>query len=169
MSAPKTQKLKFLVFCIGLTLLTLHFTLAYAFAQRVSSADLIGNIREYDGKTIIYAGEVIGDIMVRGEHAWVNVHDGQQAVGIWLPKKMTEAILYTGSYKEIGDWVEITGTFHQICKEHGGEFDIHATRLKRVHDGYFIPRLFNQGRMKKAMVLLAVLGCIWILRQLIKT
>ena len=168
MSAPKTQRLKFLVLSFSFTLLALHFTLRLAFAQPVSSSELIDNTQNYDGKTIIYSGEAIGEIMIRGEYAWVNLHDGQQAIGIWLPKKLAETILYMGSYKTKGDWIEITGTFHRVCKEHAGELDIHATSLKRIHDGYFVPRIFNQGRMKKATILLAVLGCVWILMHLIK-
>jgi hypothetical protein len=142
---------------------------APAFAQSVSSAQLIDNAQRYDGKTVVYAGEVIGDIMVRGEHAWVNVHDGQYAIGIWLPKNLSAAILYTGSYKAKGDWIEVSGIFHQVCKEHAGELDIHATSLKRINSGYFVPRVFNRGRMRKAVILLVILGCVWILRHLIKT
>ncbi len=168
MSVPKMQRLKFLVLSLSFTLLALHCALGFAFAQPVSSEELIDNTRNYDGKTVIYSGEAIGDIMIRGEYAWVNVHDGQQAIGIWLPKQLTEAIIYRGRYKAIGDWVEITGTFHGVCKEHAGEFDIHATNLRKIHDGYFIPHIFNQSRMKKAMILLAVLGCVWILIHLIK-
>lgn len=138
------------------------------YAQPVSGAHLIDNAERYDGHSVIYSGEVIGDIMVRGEYAWVNVHDGQQAIGIWLPKNMAEKILYTGSYKAKGDWVEIGGIFHRVCEEHAGELDIHASSLKKIHSGYFVARVFNRRRMNKAWVLLAILGCIWILRHLIK-
>jgi len=169
MSAPKTQRLKFFILSLSFVLCALHLALPHAFAQSTPSAELIDNAQNYDGKKIIYSGEVIGDIMVRGEHAWVNVHDGQQAIGIWLPKELTAAILYKGNYKAVGDWIEITGTFHQVCKEHAGELDIHATSLKRAHSGYFISRVFNRSRMNKATILLAVLGSVWILIHLIKT
>ena len=168
MSAPKTQRLKFLVLSLSFTLLALHFALRLAFAQPVSSAELIDNNQNYDGKTIIYSGEAIGEIMIRGEYAWVNLHDGQQAIGIWLPKKLAETILYMGSYKAKGDWIEVTGTFQHICKQHGGDLDIHATSIKTTNSGYSIPHIFNRGRMKKATILLAVLGCVWILMHLIK-
>ena len=162
---PK-KRTQFLFFLFTFLFCLLRYSLGHA--QPVSSAQLIDNAQRYDGKTVTYAGEVIGDVMARGEYAWVNVHDGQYAIGIWLPKKLTAAILYTGSYKAKGDWIEVSGTFHRVCNEHTGELDIHATNLKRIHSGYFVPRIFNRGRMKKAAILLAVLGCIWILRHLIK-
>ena len=142
---------------------------APACAQSVSSAQLIDNAQIYNGKEVVYSGEVIGDIMARGEYAWVNLHDGQYAIGIWLPKKLSAAILYTGNYKTKGDWIEISGVFHQACKEHAGELDIHATSLKRINSGYFVPQVFHRGRMRKAGILLLILGCVWILRHLIKT
>jgi len=49
-----------------------------AFAQSLSSSELIRNAKEYDGKLIVYSGEVIGDVMLRGEFAWVNINDGER-------------------------------------------------------------------------------------------
>lgn len=146
----------------------LRFALAYALPQQVSSQELINNAQYHDGKEVIYAGEVIGDIMARGEYAWMNVHDGQNAIGIWVPYELTRGILHTGNYKEKGDWIEVSGIFQHICKQHGGDLDIHATGIKILSSGYSVPRVFNRGRMRKAMILLAVLGCVWILSHLIK-
>ncbi|MDP2927900.1 MAG: DNA-binding protein, partial [Candidatus Omnitrophota bacterium] len=55
-----------------------------AFSQSLSSSELINNAKEYDGKLIVYSGEVIGDVMLRGEFAWVNINDGQNALGAWM-------------------------------------------------------------------------------------
>jgi hypothetical protein len=167
MLEQSNTRARFVLFIFGFVFFTLRFS--PGFAQPVSSAHLIDNAQRYDGHSVIYSGEVIGDVMIRGEHAWVNVHDGQQAIGIWLPKKLAETILYTGNYKAKGDWVEIAGIFHRVCEDHVGELDIHATSLKKIHSGYFVSRIFNRRRMNKAVILLAVLGCVWILRHLIKT
>ena len=167
MFEQSNKRVQFLLFVFSLAFFALRWS--PGLAQPVSSAHLIDNAQSYHGQSVIYSGEVIGDIMIRGEYAWVNVHDGQQAIGIWLPKNLAETILYTGSYKAKGDWVEIAGIFHQVCKDHAGELDIHATSLKKIHSGYFISRVFNRRRMNKAVILLAVLGCVWILRHLIKT
>ena len=36
------------------------------YAQTPTSLELINNAKQYDGKTINYRGEVIGEVMVRG-------------------------------------------------------------------------------------------------------
>ena len=161
------KKARLLFFVFTFIFFALYCSLGHA--QPVSSSHLIDNAQRYDGLSVIYSGEVIGDIMPRGEYAWVNVHDGQQAIGIWLPRKLAETIIYTGNYKAKGDWIQIAGIFHRVCEEHGGELDIHATSLKKIQSGYFVSRAFNRSRMNKAVILLAVLGCVWILRHLIKT
>jgi hypothetical protein len=164
----RIKRIKFLVLGFNFAFLALCFTRVFASAQEVSSSELINNAQYHDGKEVIYAGEVIGDIMVRGEYAWMNVHDSRNAIGIWLPSSLTKTILHTGNYKEKGDWIEITGVFQHICKQHGGDLDIHATSIKNINSGYSIPHIFNRGRMKKAAILLAVLVLVWILRHLIK-
>ncbi|MDI6605929.1 MAG: hypothetical protein QME65_02145, partial [Candidatus Omnitrophota bacterium] len=71
----KIKNLKFLVLSFSFTFFALHFALigSLAFAQPVSSTELIENAQAYDGKRVAYAGEVIGDIMRRGNFAWLNV------------------------------------------------------------------------------------------------
>ena len=69
------------------------------FAQPVSSTELINSAKQYDGKTVVYTGEVIGDIMIRGDYAWINLWDGKNAIGIWVRKDLVKDITYTGSYK----------------------------------------------------------------------
>jgi len=81
---------------------------------------------------VVYEGEVIGDVMGRGEYAWINVHDGQNAIGVWIDKALTKDILYTGSYQGRGDWLEISGTFQRACNLHGGDLDIHAQAIKKL-------------------------------------
>ena len=104
--------------------------------------------------------------MVRGEYAWINVNDGQNAVGIWVNKNLTEDILYAGNYKFKGDGLEITGIFHRACPEHGGDLDIHAQGLRKIRPGRQTLEKLNLGKRNLALVLLGVLCLVWILRQL---
>jgi hypothetical protein len=136
------------------------------FAQPVSSTELINNAKLYDGKVVTYEGEVIGEIMVRGEYAWVNVNDGQNAIGIWIEKSLIKDIIYTGSYKSKGDGVEITGIFHRACPEHGGDLDIHAQAIRKIRPGKPIPERINLNKRNFVFVLLGVLCIVWILRRL---
>ena len=136
------------------------------YAQSISSTDLINNAKEYDGKSVVYTGEVIGDIMVRGDYAWINVNDGESAIGIWLEKGLTQGINYTGSYKSKGDWIEISGVFHRACSEHGGDLDIHAQGIRKINGGKEVLESLNVRKRNLAFALLGALCIVWILRRL---
>ncbi len=151
-----------LLLTCNLSLITHNF----CYAQPISSAGLINNAKQYDGTTVSYEGEVIGEVMLRGNYAWVNVNDGQNAIGIWLPRGLVKDILYAGSYKSRGDWVEVVGVFHRACAQHGGDLDIHGQSLKKTNPGRIIPERLHHGKMKLVFILLGVLGVVWILSLL---
>ncbi|MFA5388701.1 MAG: DNA-binding protein [Candidatus Omnitrophota bacterium] len=147
---------QFLLLAAGCWLLV---TSCYA-EESVSSADLINNAKEYDGKEIVYQGEVIGDVMARKEFAWINVNDGANAIGIWLAKDLVKVIAYTGSYKSRGDIVEIKGIFHRSCIEHGGDLDIHAAELRKAKEGALMEEKFDNHKRNIALILFGILGLI---------
>ena len=95
--------------------LVLIISSSNCFAQVSTSSDLLNNAKQYDGKTVNYKGEVIGDVMIRGDYAWLHVNDGTIAIGIWAPKTMVQDIRYAGDYHKKGDIIEVSGTFHRIC------------------------------------------------------
>ena len=67
------------------------------FAQPlVSSTELIEKAKELDGKEIVYEGEVIGEVMTRGEYSWVNLNDGLNAVGVWMGNDFLGLISFWG-------------------------------------------------------------------------
>lgn len=150
-----------------LTLFLLNYPFASAcFSQPVSSSELINNAKQYDGKTVIYEGEVIGDIMKRGDFAWINVNDGKNAVGIWVEAPLIKDISYAGSYKAIGDKVEVTGIFSRACAEHGGDLDIHASALRKMASGRQIQEKLSGRKKELAFLLLGLLVLTWILTLL---
>ena len=104
-------------------------------AQMPTSLELINNAKQYDSKIITYKGEVIGDVMIRGDYAWLHVNDNIIAIGIWAPKTMVQDIRYAGDYHKKGDIVEVSGTFHRSCLEHGGDLDIHASEINKITPG----------------------------------
>jgi len=127
------MKHKFLLFTIvaAVTLL-LNST---ATCQPVSSSSLIGNPQVYNGKFVEFQGEVVGDIMERGNNAWVNILDNGTAIGIWMKASDANRIKVKGDYSRKGDTVIITGTFHNACEVHGGETDIHAESIEIISRG----------------------------------
>jgi hypothetical protein len=118
----------------------LLFSCFQCYAQSSSGSDLINNAKLYDGKTVVYRGEVIGDIMIRGSHAWVHVNDAGMAIGVWVERLSVRDIRYAGDYRAQGDIVEVSGVFHRSCLEHGGDLDIHAREVKRISPGTYISK-----------------------------
>lgn len=109
--------------------------IALAADNEVSSNDLIDQAKDYDGKEIVYTGEIIGDIMDRGEYTWINVSDGNNAIGIWVKSEGLVDIDKVGRYNSKGDTVKIVGTFYRACPEHGGDLDIHASKIEVIKKG----------------------------------
>ncbi|MDI6870565.1 MAG: DNA-binding protein [Bacillota bacterium] len=104
-------------------------------AVALSSAELIGEARRHDGREVVYRGEVVGDVMRRGRWAVINLHDGSNALGVWLPARLAGEIELTGRYGVTGDTVEVRGSFHRACPVHGGDLDLHAESLTVVERG----------------------------------
>lgn len=121
------------------TILSLLLTLQNAV---VPINDLIKDSHAYDQKPIVIEAEVILEVLERDDYAWINVNDGTNAIGVYLPIEMTKDLDVFGDYNHIGDKVLIEGVFTRNCDEHGGEIDIHATSLTIVEEGYVVERIF---------------------------
>ncbi|MFH1847949.1 MAG: DNA-binding protein [Candidatus Omnitrophota bacterium] len=134
-----------------------------AFAGPVSSDALIGSPRKYDMEVVEYRGEIIGDIMTRGDHAWLSVSDGNNAIGVWTKKELLKDIKFAGDYKKKGDIVTVKGVFHRACVEHGGDLDIHALSMDLAKRGYFIPRPVQAEKVFYSAVFSAVTLCLALL------
>jgi hypothetical protein len=131
-------------------------------AEEVSTADLLDNWEEYNGKEVIFRGEAVGDVMRRGDYAWITVNDdfysrearqeagklrgGNSGMGIWLPVEEADKITMLGRYGTVGDFVEVRGVFNADCLEHGGDFDIHASSLKVIDPGKDIDSSPDTGK-----------------------
>ncbi|MDO8915659.1 MAG: hypothetical protein Q7W16_06210 [Coriobacteriia bacterium] len=108
----------------------------------------------WNGKTITFHGEAIGEVMVRGDYAWIhlnddaymleNVEEGAELQGynsgmaVWIPAALTKQIDTYGDYQHEGSIVEVQGVFNGACKEHGGDMDIHATALQMLRPGHVV-------------------------------
>jgi hypothetical protein len=147
-----------------LIILYLFFSLQkVVFSQSLSSSELIRNAKEYDGKLIAYSGEVIGDVMRRGEFAWVNINDGENALGAWMSAALAKEIKFTGNYKSRGDRLEIVGVFNRACFEHGGDLDIHARSWLKIASGRMVKENLNFDKVNLNLIILGALFLIWIL------
>jgi len=96
---------------------------------------LIEHAMTRDQQTVIIQAEAIGEVLERGDHAWINVNDGGNAIGVHMTIDQAKEIKVFGGYANIGDTVRIIGTFNRACIEHGGEMDIHATSISVIKAG----------------------------------
>ncbi|MGA1875162.1 MAG: DNA-binding protein [bacterium] len=151
-----------------LILLTVSASLVYIFSGSahaftpLSADTLINESNSRDGQMVRFQGEVVGDIMYRGTHCWINVHDGSQALGVFCRAEMVKRIKYVGDYKHTGDIIEVTGIFHKACREHGGELDIHARQVRIMKPGTFRPHPVQKSKVHTATALfLLMLFVLW--------
>ena len=128
---------KALLLIIALVLL-LAPAVALAEGTSVSSNDLIDRSKDYDQTTVVYEGEVVGDILYRGDFAWLNVSDGSNTIGVYVTKEQAQQISFVGGYSIKGDTVRVEGVFHRACAEHGGDLDIHADSVVRISAGHAV-------------------------------
>lgn len=120
-------------------------------AKPASSTELIERAKEYNNQVVEFEGEVVGDVMVRGDFAWVNLNDGQNAIGIWAQKDLICNIVNRkGDYNCKGDTLRVSGTFHRACAQHGGDLDIHMISGSRVKEGYLTEHYLSAAKVKVA-------------------
>lgn len=135
----------------------------------VKSGVLVEQYKEFDGKEITFRGEVIGERMVRGGHAWLHINDdayfernieeGQPLGGmnsghaVWIPTPLTDELQYFGDYRNEGDIVRVKGTFNAACPQHGGDMDIHATELELLRPGHPVVDPIRPAKTAAALVL----------------
>jgi len=135
-------KLYLLIGVIGDMLVTTSY------GEGIASDELIEKAKDYDGKEIVFQGEVIGDIMERRDGFWINISDGKNAIGVFCKKEFFCGIRFTGDYSHKGDILEIRGIFHRACPEHGGDLDIHAIKMTRLKEGERIIHLASQKKIQ---------------------
>lgn len=116
---------------------------AFAAQRPVSSTELIENAAKFDGTSIVFEGEAVGDILYRGDNAWVNLMDANNsAMGVFLPAATAKKISFLGRYGVRGDTLRVSGIFHRACAEHGGDMDIHADNMQITEQGKRTPPTF---------------------------
>ena len=99
---------------------------------RVTSNDLFDCPEAYDGRRVVYRGEVVGALLERAAGVWTQLNDdvyaellgplpahrdyrgGNAGVGVLLPHGAVELVSFIGGPQTRGDVLEIQGTFHRV-------------------------------------------------------
>ncbi|MBI3008609.1 MAG: DNA-binding protein [Candidatus Omnitrophica bacterium] len=165
----KVYSLQFTVYSLFMVLYTVHCALfTVCLAESISSTELLNSTNQYNNKIVIYEGEVIGDVMMRGSHAWLNLWDGTNTIGIWATKEMARDIQYVGRYGSKGDKITVRGIFHKACPEHGGDLDVHAEEIIAHVYGGKVSHPVDSGKIKTSVILCGVLVIVsawWFVRK----
>ena len=138
----------------ALAIMTVFGAAAYAADERLSSIQLIDKAKELDGKSVIYAGELVTAILNRGEYSWAHVNDGSNTIGVWCVTSALAPVKFVGDFKHKGDIVEVRGTFHRACYLHGGELDIHADAIAIKELGHDVRQWISVRKLILALALL---------------
>ena len=128
--------------------------LADAYAGTVPITRLVNDKNRYDGQEITIEGEVVGDIMERSTGVWLNVDDGTECIGVWVPTGIMPTMEHVGGYTTQGDIIKVEGIFYRACRAHGGETDIHASGVTRVHPGYPLAHPLSSEKIRWTLALL---------------
>jgi hypothetical protein len=134
--------------------LILSFTLQQSPA--ISINELIEQSLDLDHQTITLEAEVIGEVLERGENAWINVNDGTNAIGIYLTLDQTKQLKVFGDYFNVGDVVRVQGIFERSCVEHGGEMDIHASSIQVIKAGHPITHAISPWKFVLTIILMSI-------------
>ncbi len=136
-----------LLIIILLSIVSCQLSADLVHADTLSSAKLIEKAKEFDGRTVVYEGEAMTAVQKRGEYAWINVNDGNNAIGIWCRTRDLATIKFLGGYKRKGDTLLAEGVFNRACHVHGGEMDMHAESVQITKKGYIIKEYVDTNRV----------------------
>lgn len=94
----------------------------------------------YDGQTVQVMGEAIGDRIVDDSdsaYCWVELssEDDHSTVSVHMTVEQAGLIDTFGRYGYVGSTLQVRGTYHQVCDEHEGVSDLHATSVELVEKG----------------------------------
>ena len=128
-------------------------------AKTLTIGELIEKAPQYDKKVITLEAEAIGEMLERGDKAWVNINDGTGAVGVYIDKKEAEKIKTWGNYHSIGDTVKVTGVFYRAYNAQGGDLAIEGNSIERIKEGEQKHYTVDKGKYR-ALYFLVPIACV---------
>lgn len=148
------------------------------------SVALVEDAAAWDGRTVRFVGEAIGEAMRRGGHTWIHLNDDayglagpdeevrragtNSGIGVWATADQASAIVRYGDYRRHGDLVEVTGVFHAACPQHGGDLDLHAASLSIVRAGYATAHPLRPSHAIAAAILAVLTLALLVVRSLVR-
>jgi hypothetical protein len=147
----------------------------------VSSATLIDCPAEFDGRTVVFVGEVVGAVLRRGSHAWLQLNDdsyalaggplpthritagGNAGLAVRVPAAVADGIEHVGGHRARGDVLHVTGVFEQTHPADAGGPAIEAREAHLVRRGEDVTHPVHRRRLAVAVVLQVCTGLVVLL------
>ena len=152
---------------------------------KVDSVALVENAKFWDGRSLEFMGEAIGEAFCRGSMAWIHVNDDaymwenieegavlggfNSGQAVWLSAELAAKIRFFGDYKHEGDVISVKGVFNAACREHGGDMDIHASELTVVKAGHPVAHVVKTGRLLSGVILVALAALVVVFRRVARS
>lgn len=143
----------------------------------LTSSELVDGAGRFDGRAVAFSGEAIGQAQYRGNGAWLhlnddaymyrNVEEGARLGGynsgmaVWLDPRLARQVPRFGDYHNEGSIVRVVGTFNAACAAHGGDMDIHASKLRVLTSGRRAIDPIKPWKVGLAAVLSALAAVAW--------
>ncbi len=147
-------------------------------AAAISSSELVEEAEQWDGERVVFEGEAIGDVMVRGEQAWLHVNDDAYAElpipagaspqgynsghAVLAPAVEAQRVTTFGSYRARGDIVRVTGIFRAADPRHGGDMLIEAERIEVLEQGFVIEHAVPRWKLALLAVFATLAGGVYV-------
>lgn len=142
---------------------------AHAVPVRIDTFALSQADSDLDGRVVRFQGEAIGEsLRADADTRWANILDDGVAIGVVAPTQMLTAIDGWGDWSRRGTIVEVTGVFNVACTQHGGDLDVHASKIRALEPSVPIERpvdLAKAGVAAFAFVLAAALAYLFRMRK----
>lgn len=137
----------------------------------VTSDELIDCPVAYDGRAVVYEGEVVRAVLRRGERAWVQLNDdvyglrigplpehratvgGNSGIAVSIPIGDAERIRYVGDARARGDRLLVEGVFHRADPADAGGPTIQAERVQVTAPGHRVRQRVSIARAAVALLL----------------
>ncbi len=147
------------------------------------STTLVEDAKDWNGRTVSFTGEAIGEAMRRGTMAWIHLNDDAYGladeagtklsgfnggIAVWVDARLASRIAFFGDYTHHGDVVEVTGIFYAACPQHGGDMDVHADSLRIARTGHGVARPIGRPRLFAAGMLAALTAFLFLARAILR-
>ncbi|MDX1659464.1 MAG: hypothetical protein R3343_11640 [Nitriliruptorales bacterium] len=148
---------------------------------RTTSAALVECPFRFDGETVTYVGEVVGDVLRRDGGAWVQLNDDAYALevgplpasgefagyssglSVWLPDGLADLAQRPGGPQWRGDVLQVEGVVHRVDDQDGGGLTIRAHAAQVLAPAEPLARPFHTAQAVVAigLVVLAAGVIVW--------